>query len=76
MRKVVITGTPPADWVAEADAITARLRAAPNEAARKTIPEEKEGFWRDDRIRDWLLRQFSNKCVGIRKQKSLYPQSM
>ncbi|MDF5094247.1 hypothetical protein P3601_25295, partial [Vibrio parahaemolyticus] len=73
MRKVVITGTPPADWVAEADAITARLRAAPNEAARKTILEEKEGFWRDDRIRDWLLRQFSNKCWYTEAEESISP---
>ncbi|MCW4443736.1 hypothetical protein OHV10_05535 [Vibrio splendidus] len=73
MRKVEIKGTPPADWVAEADAITARLQAAPNEAARKAILQEKEGFWRDDRIRDWLLQRFSNKCWYTEAEESISP---
>lgn len=62
MRKVRITGTPPADWVAEAELITAQLRSAPNQVARKKIIDDNKGFWRDDRIRNWLLSQFNNKC--------------
>ncbi len=55
MRKVIITGTPPADWLAEADAITAQLQAAADDAARQVILDMHEGFWRDARIRDWLM---------------------
>lgn len=62
MRKVVITGTPPQDWVDEADVITKSLQAAANENERKSILEANDGFWRDARIRDWLLNQFANKC--------------
>lgn len=62
MRKVIITGNPPADWVAEAEAITEELRAATSEVARKSILDRNEGFWRDERIRSWLLKQFANKC--------------
>ncbi|WP_125721918.1 hypothetical protein [Pseudoalteromonas rubra] len=73
MRKVVITGTPPADWVAEADAITAELRAAPDEPSRKLVLDEHDGFWRDERIRDWLLEQFSNKCWYTEAEDSISP---
>ena len=62
MRKVVITGMPPQDWVDEADAITQQLVAAVDADSRKEIIDDNEGFWRDDRIRNWLLGQFSNKC--------------
>lgn len=62
MRRVKITGSPPQDWVDEADAVTEQLRKAPNATARATIIEKHEGLWRDERIRGWLLRQFSNKC--------------
>lgn len=73
MRKVVITGTPPTDWVAEANAITAQLQAAADEAARKIILDEHEGFWRDDRIRDWLMEQFANKCWYTEAEESISP---
>jgi hypothetical protein len=49
-------------YTAEAEEITEQLRAAPDEASRKTIIDANEGFWRDDRIRAWLLSQFNNKC--------------
>jgi hypothetical protein len=62
VRRVIIRGTPPADWVADANAVTARLHAAVNKAERDQIIEEQEVLWRDDRIRDWLLSQFANKC--------------
>ena len=55
MRQVVITGTPPADWIAEAEAITNQLRAATTEEERKQIIEDNQDHWRDDRIRNWLL---------------------
>jgi hypothetical protein len=71
MRRVVITGTPPQDWVDEADAITQQLIAAPNEAARKAILNTHEGFWRDDRIRSWLLSQFANKCWYTEAEESV-----
>ncbi len=62
MRKVKITGIPPADWVAEANELTLALRAATTKDERNRIIELNEKLWRDDRIRDWLLSQFNNKC--------------
>lgn len=65
MRRVIIdleNNPPPQDWVEEADAITTQLREAPNVEARKLLLEQYEGFWRDDRIRNWLLGHFNNKC--------------
>ncbi len=62
MRRVILSGSPPQDWVNEATAITDQLRKAANEAGRKAIIEKHEGLWRDDRIRNWLLKQFNNKC--------------
>jgi hypothetical protein len=62
VRKVFIRGTPPQDWIDDAEAVTAQLRAAANEAERARIIEANEKLWRDGRIRDWLLRQFNNKC--------------
>jgi hypothetical protein len=62
MRRVFICGTPPQDWIDDAEAVTVRLRAGANEAERAQIIKEKEGLWRDDRIRNWLLQQFANKC--------------
>lgn len=62
MRRVFIHGTPPADWVADADAVSGRLLAATSDAERAQIIKEKEALWRDDRIRDWMLQQFANKC--------------
>ncbi len=62
MRRVVIQGTPPADWVAKADAVTTRLRAAANEAERAKIIKANGKLWGDKRIRKWLLQQFNNKC--------------
>lgn len=62
MRKVRINGAPPADWVTTAEAVTQQLRTAPDEVAREAIIVANEGLWRDDRIRNWLLGQFNNKC--------------
>lgn len=62
MRRVIIQGTPPADWVADAKAVTDQLRAAKTKAKRAKIIKANESLWRDDRIRDWLLQQFANKC--------------
>lgn len=73
MRKVIIKGTPPADWVATADAITAQLRVAADESARQVILDENEGFWRDARIRDWLMGQFANKCWYTEAEESISP---
>jgi hypothetical protein len=62
VRRVVIKGTPPQDWISDAEAVTTQLRAAANEADRAQIIEANEKLWRDDRIRNWLLQQFANKC--------------
>jgi hypothetical protein len=61
MRKVIIKGDPPQDWKAEAETVTTLLRAAP-EVNRAVLIEEYKHLWRDERIRQWLLDQFSNKC--------------
>jgi len=71
MRRVVITGEPPQDWVAEAEAITQELFDAADQAERDVILSEREGFWRDDRIRDWLLSQFANKCWYTEAEESV-----
>lgn len=71
MRKVKINGTPPADWVADAEAVTQQLRAAADQDARDVIIEANEGLWRDDRIRNWLLSQFNNKCWYSEAQDSV-----
>lgn len=62
MRRVIICGTPPQDWIADAQAVTDQLRAAATKAEREEIIDKKQSLWRDDRIRNWLLNQFNNKC--------------
>lgn len=62
MRQIRINGTPPADWVEEANEVTRQLREAADEEARKAIIKKHENLWRDNRIRNWLLEQFNNKC--------------
>jgi len=73
VRRVVITGTPPSDWMAEAEAITNQLRAATTEEERKQIIEDNQDHWRDDRIRNWLLEQFNNKCWYTEAYDSVSP---
>ena len=70
MRKVRINGVPPADWVAEAEAVTQQLRDAVNKQARDAIIDANDGLWRDNRIREWLLGQFNNKCWYSEAQDS------
>jgi len=62
MRKVIIQGTPPADWIADAEAATEQLYDPANEDKRQEVIEKYKGLWTDDRIRNWLLQQFNNKC--------------
>ncbi len=62
MRKIKIEGTPPQDWIDAGDKITQQLHTAVDKEARQKIIDDNEGFWRDPRIRDWLLKQFHNKC--------------
>lgn len=62
MRRIIIEGTPPADWIADAEELTIQLRGALDDTARADIIAANEKLWRDDRIRDWLLHQFNNKC--------------
>jgi hypothetical protein len=73
MRRVVIQGSPPQDWVDKAEQVTTALRAAADEVARKVIIDANEGLWRDDRIRDWLLQQFGNKCWYTEAYESVSP---
>jgi hypothetical protein len=62
MRRVIIYGTPPQDWIDDAQAVTDQLRTVTSKAEREAIIEKKQSLWRDDRIRNWLLKQFNNKC--------------
>jgi len=62
MRRVNIIGSPPADWIAEAEVITQQLVDEESMEARKQIIEGNRTFWRDARLTDWLLSQFNNKC--------------
>lgn len=64
MRKILIPqgAMPPPDWIADANAVTAKLREAATSEERNAIIEANEGLWRDDRIRNWLLGLFNNKC--------------
>lgn len=73
MRKVIIPAdsTPPEDWLLEAQQVTAELRAASNESERKAIIEKNEKLWRDDRVRNWLLKLYNNKCWYTEAQESV-----
>jgi hypothetical protein len=62
MRRVFIQGTPPQDWIDKAEAATTKLRLATTPEERQVIIEQNKNLWTDDRIRNWLLKQFSNKC--------------
>ncbi len=73
MRKVIITGTPPADWIAEADVITAQLQVAADDVDRQKIIDKHEKHWRDERIRGWLMGQFANKCWYTEAEESISP---
>jgi len=73
MRKVIIRGTPPTDWIADAELVTNRLRAESDENERQRIIDESQGLWRDNRIRDWLLQQFNNKCWYTEAYESVSP---
>ena len=71
MRRVIITGTPPQDWIDEAKLIARELSAATTKAARAAIIKTNKALWTDDRIRNWLLGQFNNKCWYSEAQESV-----
>lgn len=73
MRKVCVPNDqlPPADWLAEAEAACAELADANTEAERDAIIEAKQKLWRDERIRDWLLGLFHNKCWYSEAQEAV-----
>lgn len=73
MRKVVIPdkAAPPADWLEEAAKISVLLHAAKDDDERKAIIEKSEKLWRDDRLRNWLLSRFNNKCWYTEAQDSV-----
>lgn len=73
MRKVHIPKelTPPADWLADAQAASDALVAAQSELERDAIIVQNEKLWRDNRIRDWLLGLFHNKCWYTEAQEAV-----
>lgn len=73
MRKVRIPDKqlPPADWLAEAEAACAELTNAKTEDERDAIIEANQKLWRDDRIRNWLLGLFHDKCWYSEAQESV-----
>lgn len=73
MRKILIPKelTPPADWLADAKAASDALAAAKSELERGAIIEKNEKLWRDNRIRDWLLALFHNKCWYTEAQEAV-----
>jgi hypothetical protein len=73
VRKVVIPNnvTPPDDWLVEAAAVTASLLKAKSDDERKGIIEKSEKLWRYDRLRNWLLQRFNNKCWYTEAQDSV-----
>ena len=62
MRKVIIREEPPESWNIKAKAAIEKLRAATNDAERTQVIKANEKLWRKSEIRDWLLKQFNNKC--------------
>lgn len=73
MRKISIPQgqTPPADWLQEASRITAALAAAESDEERDNLVEQHARLWRDDRIRNWLLSLFNNKCWYTEARESV-----
>lgn len=73
MRKILIPKelTPPADWLADAQAVSDALETTKNEADRDALIEQHEKLWRDARIRDWLLNLFHNKCWYTEAQEAV-----
>ena len=73
MRKVRVPTDqlPPADWLAEAEAACVALAKAKTDAERDVIIEAKQKLWRDDRIRNWLLGLFHNKCWYTEAQEAV-----
>lgn len=64
MRKVLIPRdrAPPADWLADAEAVSAMLTGATSEEERDALIDAHQRLWRDGRIRDWLIGLFHDKC--------------
>lgn len=54
------TGAPDATWIAEAEAVTRLLIAAPDKATRDALIDANKQLW--GRLREWLLRLSYNKC--------------
>jgi hypothetical protein len=75
MRKVLIPhgAQPPQDWIDKANAVTSQLRSTTTSDERKTIIKENEGLWRDNRLRNWLLQLFNNKCWYTEAFESVSP---
>jgi hypothetical protein len=73
VRRIKIHGTPPPDWLAEAQRYERELYAAPTKEKRDKLITTYESHWTDDRIRDWLLSQFSDKCWYTEAKETISP---
>jgi hypothetical protein len=62
MRKVVIQGAPPEEWVKRAKALEKKLTEAATPGERSALIDKHQAHWRKDEIREWLLKQFNDKC--------------
>lgn len=73
MRKVIIPegSSPPEGWLAEAAELTAKLRAATDEAERADLIDKNQKLWRDERVRGWLLGLYYNKCWYTEAQEAV-----
>lgn len=73
MRMVRISKdlAPPADWLKKAVAASAALKKAETKDERDALIEAKQTIWRDDRIRNWLLGLFHNKCWYSEAQEAV-----
>ncbi|MRH00173.1 hypothetical protein GIY21_07680 [Xanthomonas sontii] len=73
MRKVRVPKDqlPPADWLAEAEAACIALTKAKTDAERDAIIDANQKIWRDNRIRNWLLCLFHDKCWYSEAQEAV-----
>lgn len=73
MRKIRIPNgqTPPQDWLDEAQNVAAAVAAAQSDDERDALIERHAKLWRDERIRDWLLGLFHNKCWYTEAQEAV-----
>lgn len=62
MRKVIINGEPPIQWIEQANEINELLVNANSIEERNDIIDKYDRFWGRGDIKAWLIQQFDNKC--------------